>query len=87
MKIKLVLILMLLSVIFAQWLYYPVGYNDTYPDDYCQSTTEVCWYVPEYPNRKKGHSAIIYTTYSTDDMNNLCPGDYCGPYCDSQDSS
>ena len=35
----------------------------------------------------KGHSAIVYKTYTTADMNNLCPGYYCGPYWNYTDTS
>lgn len=66
---------------------YPTGYQDPFPDIYCQSTTKTCETAPPTPQRKQGHTAIVYKTYSTADMNNMCPGNYCGPYCNTTSSS
>ena len=69
------IIMILICSTIGQWLKYETGYEDPFPYIYCQSTTAPCSYYPPTPHRKQGHSAIVFKTYSTDDMNNLCPGD------------
>lgn len=37
--------------------------------------------MPPSPLLHFGHTAIVYETFTTRDLHNMCPGNKCGPYC------
>ena len=47
----------------------------------CQSTSNNCNEFPIYPNKRAYHISIIYKTYSQKEANELCPSNFCGPFC------
>ena len=47
----------------------------------CQSITNKCNEYPSYPNKRAHHTSIIYRTYSQEEANELCPLNFCGPFC------
>ena len=50
----------------------------------CQSITNKCKTIPSYPRPRSYHTSIVYTTYTQNEANQMCPDDYCGPYCYSR---
>ena len=47
----------------------------------CQSITNKCKEIPKYPYKRSHHTSITYHTYSQQEANELCPDNYCGPFC------
>ena len=47
----------------------------------CQSISNNCNEFPIYPNKRAYHTSIIYKTYSQKEANELCPSNFCGPFC------
>jgi hypothetical protein len=47
----------------------------------CQSIFNRCPSIPSYPRPRAYHTAIYYKTYSQQDSNDMCPHNYCGPFC------
>ena len=48
----------------------------------CQSTTSNCNYIPCYPNPRRHHSAISYSTYTKAQAEAMCnDSNTCDPYC------
>ena len=47
----------------------------------CQTTSNNCNEFPIYPNKRAYHISIIYKTYSQKEANELCPSNFCGPFC------
>ena len=47
----------------------------------CQSITNKCKEIPNYPLKRSHHTAVTYHTYSQQEANELCPDNYCGPFC------
>jgi hypothetical protein len=39
------------------------------------------------PLPRQYHTAVIYKTWVAADLNNLCPGNGCGPFCGTSDAS
>ena len=46
-----------------------------------QSIENNCQEFPNYPNKRAYHISITYKTYSQQEANELCPSNYCGPFC------
>ena len=53
----------------------------------CQSITNKCSIVPNYPRSRAFHSSVIYSTYSQEEANEMCPDNFCGPFCNYTDDS
>ena len=47
----------------------------------CQGIDNKCKEMPTYPNKRTHHVSITYKTYSQQEANELCPSNYCGPFC------
>ena len=47
----------------------------------CQGIDNRCKEIPTYPNKRAHHVSITYKTYSQEEANELCPSNYCGPFC------
>ncbi len=47
----------------------------------CQSIKNNCNELPTYPNKRAYHTSVFYRTYSQKEANELCPSNYCGPFC------
>jgi hypothetical protein len=47
----------------------------------CQSITNKCSEYPTYPIKRAYHVAVTYRTYSQEEANELCPSNFCGPFC------
>ena len=47
----------------------------------CQSIFNDCKEIPSYPLKRAYHISITYKTYSLEEANELCPLNYCGPFC------
>ena len=46
-----------------------------------QSIFNNCKEFPSYPIKRAYHISITYITYSQEEANELCPSNYCGPFC------
>lgn len=54
---------------------------------YCQFYRTPCQNPTTFPVPRRSSSGIIYKTWQKADVDNLCPEDSCGPFCNSTDPS
>lgn len=40
-----------------------------------------CKVIPTYPRPRSYQTSIVYKTYNKTQANEMCPDDFCGPYC------
>eukprot|EP00744_Colponema_vietnamica_P007828 GILI01011224.1.p1 GENE.GILI01011224.1~~GILI01011224.1.p1 ORF type:complete len:932 (-),score=126.28 GILI01011224.1:811-3606(-) len=82
------LVLCLLYVPVYSWRYVDVDPTNWFYQE-CRSgqNEEDCLPLPEKPSPRRGHTMVVYWTWTEDDVNNLCPGYQCGPFCNTTDVS
>lgn len=80
------MIYLLFTLVSSEWFYYEVTGEDI--DIYnCQFYTSPCQNPAAFPLPRRAASGVIYKTWNKTDIDNLCPGFECGPFCNTTDPS